>query len=1172
VGQNARVTGKITDGKTNEPVPFANIYFDGTSIGTSSDSLGQFQINNIPVEYSELVVSCIGFKTMSTKLSLIPDRTTVIEFKMIADATVLSSIVIRDKRDKKWEKLYKNFLANFIGQTSNSKLTRIINPEVLDLKFNPTTQLLTASASEPLELENLALGYRITLVLEKFEASADYYSIHTKSFFQPISPKNKLEALRWQKNRVTTFEGSQRHFFQSIIRNKFKQHGFSVKMNATNSHLEINEFMEDERNDAYGRELKRQDLLVDSTAGNFRALKRGIYKVVYRRNDDELHNEPILTSWIEVNDPDLKLQSSGMVLPPANFWQLGYFETLRLADQLPSDYNYWEEEKKLFRISNSGAGKVFGWVRDENGNPLKNVTIFIDNGLTETKSNHLGQFEFARLPSGEYPFVFAYPGKQTQLKVTAVDSTTVAEVEVIMNGRKVDLGGYTPITKKMVLKVLKSINPKYSKIGLSLQNPENLFFKNEGKAFEILADKPLVFVSNELGYEWNCFFDKLLIDKNEIKGNIYFKLDTLRPLNEKQKNRWVLNRRRLYTGTWNQFLGSLLDGKLLENHIEVFYDLNAESIKVKNTNPITVDSLVQLKDGKLLLTLKKKSIAQFRQASSSRKVKWLILDPHISEIQISKSGVYDPNKLTITSVESGKLPLMPIDQLMIMPGRKINIHPLIEKIYLQTDKAYYYPGDTIWFKGYLKYGQGLASDLKSKVLYVDLLDNTGIIVAKLKLPIKNARANGDLFLPENTLPGNYTLRAYTRYSSAANHHFLRPIPVLALAESIESIENDSSTIHTDLSVNLISNKETYRLGDTIRFILNVLENGRPAFAEGSVAVTDQLSVGALGNKTIAELNEDVSALYKNSILDLQPEQGLTHKIKVISGDPSEVYTISALAGKGVDAISTTIKGKMGSFILNFHDSSTVFLKCINSKNKEFEVAFVDQEFPVTLLSEPLEYKVKKGIPPRSNFIEIANDSVALLDEVLVKAKRTSTQKKNIYSSPSGTFLGNEYEVMNDQDLINLRKSGRLWEELYLRIPRLRSRFHQFSFWLNGRPVMDEETFLSINTTEISRIEIYKHPENAIVLYTESMIPFREKNHNLFKLRGFSRSHQFYGGNSEYNNFRSTVYWSPTVTVAAGSGSFEFPTSKSAGSYKVVIEGITDTEKTFRIVKYITIQE
>src|SRR5690606_41106983 len=53
-----------------------------------------------------------------------------------------------------------------------------------------------------------------------------------------------------------------------------------------------------------------------------------------------------------------------------------------------------------------------------------------------------------------------------------------------------------------------------------------------------------------------------------------------------------------------------------------------------------------------------------------------------------------------------------------------------EKVYLRTDRDFYRSGDTIWFKAYLVNGiMHMPSD-KSKIVYVELLDPNGGLVAE----------------------------------------------------------------------------------------------------------------------------------------------------------------------------------------------------------------------------------------------------------------------------------------------------------------------------------------------------------------------------------------------------------------------------------------------------------
>ena len=58
--QKINIEGKITDAKTNEAIPFANIFIPGTTIGTISDFEGKYNLQLSSPEDS-LKVSCVGY-------------------------------------------------------------------------------------------------------------------------------------------------------------------------------------------------------------------------------------------------------------------------------------------------------------------------------------------------------------------------------------------------------------------------------------------------------------------------------------------------------------------------------------------------------------------------------------------------------------------------------------------------------------------------------------------------------------------------------------------------------------------------------------------------------------------------------------------------------------------------------------------------------------------------------------------------------------------------------------------------------------------------------------------------------------------------------------------------------------------------------------------------------
>jgi len=85
-----------------------------------------------------------------------------------------------------------------------------------------------------------------------------------------------------------------------------------------------------------------------------------------------------------------------------------------------------------------------------------------------------------------------------------------------------------------------------------------------------------------------------------------------------------------------------------------------------------------------------------------------------------------------------------------------------EKVYVQTDRAQYMVGETIWLKATLFDGAAHRADSVSRVVYVDLLetDSRRIILSRL-FRADNGHAPGEMRLPDSLAAGSYVLRAYT---------------------------------------------------------------------------------------------------------------------------------------------------------------------------------------------------------------------------------------------------------------------------------------------------------------------------------------------------------------------------------------------------------------------------
>lgn len=93
-----------------------------------------------------------------------------------------------------------------------------------------------------------------------------------------------------------------------------------------------------------------------------------------------------------------------------------------------------------------------------------------------------------------------------------------------------------------------------------------------------------------------------------------------------------------------------------------------------------------------------------------------------------------------------------------------------EKLYLSFDKNNYSIGDTIWFKTYLLDANHLPQSKSGKV-YVELLNDSSLVVDRLVIPIELGLGWGEIKLKESYKQGNYVVRAYTNFQQNFGNSF-----------------------------------------------------------------------------------------------------------------------------------------------------------------------------------------------------------------------------------------------------------------------------------------------------------------------------------------------------------------------------------------------------------------
>lgn len=222
------VKGRVFD-ENKQPLPGANIYFDGTTIATISDENGNFTLSYGSKLNSILAISFIGYQTQF--LNNFDDNKELIITMQIA-ANSLKEVVIKKDRFSRKQKL-QLFREQFLGRTSIGKKAKILNEEAIYFDYDEATTTLKAYSDVPLLINNDLLGYKITYELVNFEANFNQLSIESmhvqRCFYAGLTRFEEVNSDKKNiKLREECYKGSQLHFFRTIASNTWEKEDFSL--------------------------------------------------------------------------------------------------------------------------------------------------------------------------------------------------------------------------------------------------------------------------------------------------------------------------------------------------------------------------------------------------------------------------------------------------------------------------------------------------------------------------------------------------------------------------------------------------------------------------------------------------------------------------------------------------------------------------------------------------------------------------------------------------------------------------------------------------------------------------------------------------------------------------------------------------------------------------------
>lgn len=344
------LVGKVTDGKTGKPLPFANVFVNNSTIGTNADENGNYRLTGLVIGTIEMAVSFLGYETVKQTLRFEQPGTKTVQFKLV-EGMQLTGVTVYARKNKKREKHLAIITRELLGKSPYAKQCKILNPEVLRISLDDNGHL-SAQTTAPLIIENNAMGYKIHQDLDDFDyyEGRVYYGGTTR--FELLKPKDDIQKNLWRANQVASYQGSLKHLLASMVSDSLAENGFKVyqeipdslrmfrSVRSMNGYNYINNNLHNRIEPIMGNrliqaaELPTERYVVSGT----------MLEVFYtkKRGNSPYADMPYVYTQIKFPQGYCVITPQGWVSMPMGFEIAGYLGNDRFSTLLPADWKRGE--------------------------------------------------------------------------------------------------------------------------------------------------------------------------------------------------------------------------------------------------------------------------------------------------------------------------------------------------------------------------------------------------------------------------------------------------------------------------------------------------------------------------------------------------------------------------------------------------------------------------------------------------------------------------------------------------------------------------------------------------------------------------------------------------------------------------------------------------------------
>ena len=312
-----QLTGKVYRANDSTAIYGASVYFDGTSIGVSTNKQGYYEIlfkeNN-----SSLIISSLGYDPVIIKQQDYNSLKSLPDVYLKEKLEELNTVHLETDPWSRLRKL-RIFKREFLGSNKSASNCKIINEDSIELRYIPSSKTLVARSNEPLIIENKYLGYVVKYNLTDFKVKfkkgssglllpfSTYYEGF--SFFEPLKKRLSKKIM---KNRKLSYLGSSLHFMRSLYKKKLEENNFKIFYERfqvpTYKYFDI----------VQNKNMIQVELLVDEIA------------ILY----NDIQQSGLITKG------RFTIDYFGNHSPPESIILKGDMSYKRISELLPLDYNY----------------------------------------------------------------------------------------------------------------------------------------------------------------------------------------------------------------------------------------------------------------------------------------------------------------------------------------------------------------------------------------------------------------------------------------------------------------------------------------------------------------------------------------------------------------------------------------------------------------------------------------------------------------------------------------------------------------------------------------------------------------------------------------------------------------------------------------------------------------